>query len=529
MRARFVALATVFSLVCVALAVASAGAAVPKAAAAAGCTAKRAGGSVTFGQFSIGTSVDPAFRSVGGAGGTAILTGLYDTLLRLNPGTGKVEPYLAKSFTINPARTQVVLKLRPGIKFGDGNAFDAAAVVAAQQRYIAPGNALAGFATFISSIVAVDPMTVQYNLSQPWTPLLSQLGATFGMIADPAVQAKLGTAFGSTPNTGAGVGPYELSAFSPPTNVVLKAKQNYWQGPVCIDTITSTTESTSQQGLDSFKTGQYQIAYLRDSPLYQQYITTKPRVGQIQSEFNVQGVTIYINSQSKTAHLDDVRVRQALQMGMDANSVNQRGYSGTLTATTALVPKGLAAVKPTKAPKFDVEGAKKLIDQVKTETGWDGSMRLLCANTNVDGCTALSAVITNIGLKLTVDSTLPVTPYTLKVQVNHDYDIALGGIQVFNGDFYDGFYRITIAPNNYGLFSDPQWTDAWNAVNQELLGTQGYSDAIAKVAEVQAKLVPTVNIGSFYEAVLYQNNVKGLVFTAKNIILWGKAYLAASK
>jgi peptide/nickel transport system substrate-binding protein len=446
--------------------------------------------------------------------------------LRFNPDTGKVEPYLAKSYSVNAARTQLTLKLRPGIKFGNGDTFDATAVAAAQQRYITPPNALAGYAPYISSIVAVDPLTVQYNLSQAWTPLATQLAGDFGMIADPAVAAKLGSGFGSAVNTGAGVGPYDLATFNPPSNVVLKAKKNYWQGPVCIDTITNTTQASSQQALDSFNTGQYQVAYLRDSVLLQQYKTTKPRVGQVHEEPNVQGIAVYINTLSKSAHLDDVRVRQALQMGLNANLVNQRGFQGTLNATTALVPKGITGVAATKPPKYDPAGAKKLIDQVKSETGWDGSMRLLCNTTNADGCTATQAVLTTLGLKISADSTLTTTPYTLKVSINHDYDIALGGIQVFNGDFYEAFYRITIAPNNYTQFSDPEWTKAWNAVNEQQIGTPAYSDAIAKVAAVQAKLVPTLNVGTFSEATLHQNSVKGLAWTVKNIILWGKAYLA---
>src|SRR6516165_12079175 len=243
------------------------------------CNASRVGGTMSFGQFSIGTSLDPAFRQSGGAGGISILSGLYDELMESDPKTGAVTPYLAQSLTANKDFSQFVLKLRPGIKFGDGNPLDAAAVVGAHTRYITPPNTFAGFAPYFQSIVATDPMTVTYTMTSPFSDLATQMSTTFGMIADPAAVAKYGSAFGSTPNAGAGVGPYEVTTFSPPTSVVMKAKQNYWQGPVCIDTINNTTTSTAQQGEESFVTGQYDMAYIRDPVVYNTYKTTKPQVG----------------------------------------------------------------------------------------------------------------------------------------------------------------------------------------------------------------------------------------------------------
>jgi peptide/nickel transport system substrate-binding protein len=103
-----------------------AGAASAKSTKAGVCNASRVGGTMSFGQYSIGTSLDPAFRQSGGAGGISVLSGVYDELMKSDPKTGEVTPYLAQSLTANKDFTQFVLKLRPGIKFGDGNPLDAA-------------------------------------------------------------------------------------------------------------------------------------------------------------------------------------------------------------------------------------------------------------------------------------------------------------------------------------------------------------------------------------------------------------------
>jgi peptide/nickel transport system substrate-binding protein len=491
------------------------------------CTASRVGGTVNFGQFSIGSSLDPAFRQSAGAGGINILSGVYDELMKSDPKTGEVTPYLAQSLTHNANYTSFVMKLRPGIKFGDGNAFDAAAVAGTLNRYISAGSVFNQYAQYFTSIVATDPMTVTFTMSTPFAELPTQLSSDFGMITDPAAVAKYGAAFGSTPNSGAGAGPYEVTTFSPPTNVVMKAKTSYWQGPVCIDTINNATISSSQQGYDSFVTGQYDVTYVRDATLYKTYTTTKPKVGHDQPVLAVGASDIVVNLQSKAAHLDDVRVRQAIQYADDVNTINQRGFGGNLIAHSSIVPKELGIDAPTKAPPYDPAKATKLLNTVKTETGWDGSIRLLCASTAADYGIALAAVLNNVGFKVNLDTTLGVTPFTLKVQVNHDFDLACGGFQMFGGDFFDAaFVRVGPSPRSYGGWVNEDYNAAMKDLLSNPIGTTGYDKALAKIQAIFTDQVPNLSVGSFYEDLLMQNTVHGVEFSAKNDALFGKAYLA---
>jgi peptide/nickel transport system substrate-binding protein len=520
-----VVLATVLAL---STAVATgAGAASSKKSKATGCNASRVGGTLNFGQFSIGSSLDPAFRQSGGAGGISVLSAVYDTLMKSDPKTGEVTPYLAQSLTHNADYTNFVLKLRSGIKFGDGNAFDATAVAGALNRYVAPGNIFNAYAQYFTAIVATDPQTVTFTMSTPWAELPTQLSTTFGMIADPAAVTKYGSAFGSTANAGAGVGPYEVTTFTPPTSVVMKAKQNYWQGPVCIDTVNNTTVTSSQQSLDSFVTGQYDIAYIRDPIVYQKYLNTS-EVGYDAPLLTVGGSDIWVNTKATAAHLDDVRVRQAIQYANDPNTISQRAYSGTLIAHSSIVPKDLGIVAPTKAPTYDPKKATELLNQVKQATGWDGSIRLLCSSPGAtDFGIAFAALLTNVGFKVNLDTTLPVTPFTLKVQVNHDYDIACGGFQMQGGDFFDAaFIRVGPATNSYGGYTNDDYSAAVKDLLANPIGSPGYNKAMAKIQANWTDQVPHLTVGSFYEDQLMQNKVQGVEFSAKNVMLWGKMYLA---
>jgi peptide/nickel transport system substrate-binding protein len=491
------------------------------------CTQKDTGGQITVGQAAIAPTMDPGSRNMKGSGGAAVYAAVYDTLMRYDPTSGSIQPWLASGLTHDAAYTHYTLKLRPGVTFGNGDAFDAAAVAAAQNRYMTKG-VYSGFASYISSINATDPTTVQYALSTPWTELPLQLSQVFGMIVDQAVVDRLGTGFGSAVNAGAGAGPYELTTFNPPGNVVLKAKTNYWGGPVCIQQITFTTAATAQQGVDSFMTGQYTANLVRDPVELNRWKNSKPRTGSAVQSLVVGAANVYINTTSKSAHLDDVRVRQALQYATDVNAVNQRGFQGTLIAHSSLVPKELGVLKATTGPTFNAAKAKQLLDQVKAETGWDGSMRLLCANSSADFGVALAAVYDNVGFKINLDTTLAITPFVTKVQVQHDYDIACGGLQSYGGDYWDALYTKTFAPTNYGNFHNADWEAVTAGLASAPFGSTAYQTAVNKVQAAQNTLVPQIIVGSFYEATMLQKQLKGVLFTIGDIALFGKAYLAST-
>jgi peptide/nickel transport system substrate-binding protein len=495
-----------------------------KATSSTGCTQSRVGGSVTFGQLSIQPTLDPGTRNVSGSGGATVFSALYDTLLRLDPATGEVQPWLATGITHNQALTQYTLKLRPGVKFGDGNAFDAAAVVAAQTRYLTKGN-FTGYASYIKSITAVDSMTVQYDLPAPWTELPLQLTQVFGMIADPAVVDRLGTGFATALNAGAGVGPYEVTTFNPPSQVVMKAKTDYWGGPVCIQQITFTTPASTSQGLDSFLTGQYDLNLLRDPVQFKRYEDTTPKVGTTTKTLVVGAVDLWMNTTATAAHLDDVRVRQAVQYANDFNTVNQRAYQGTLIAHSALVPRQLGLLDPTTGVAFDPAKATKLLNEVKSSTGWDGSIDLVCASTSADAGIAIAALLNSVGFKVNLDTSLAVTPWVTKVQVNRDYQLSCGGLQVFNGDYWQAYYARTFAPVNYTNFNNPQWNAAMAEVAAAPLASAAYQTAINKVQKLHDQLAPEIIQGSFYQGTLMQKNVQGMTFTFGDIALFGKAYL----
>jgi peptide/nickel transport system substrate-binding protein len=114
--------------------------------------------------------VIPRNSPVAGSVGAIELSAIYDTLMRYNPDTKKYEGRTAQSLEPNADFTLWTLKLKPGIKFTDGTAYDAAAVKFVLDRQAKDGNAnpRGQLTQFVDTITVVDTTTLTFKLKLGW-------------------------------------------------------------------------------------------------------------------------------------------------------------------------------------------------------------------------------------------------------------------------------------------------------------------------------------------------------------------------
>mgnify|MGYP001807981083 CR=1 FL=1 len=107
-----------------------------------------------------------------------LLVNIFDTLVWLTPDF-KVEPLLAKSWSIAPDGKTYSFTLREDVKFHDGTDFDAEAVVA-NIKYITdketPAKVSIALLGPCKEAVATGKYTVDLKCATPYAPLLTQLG-----------------------------------------------------------------------------------------------------------------------------------------------------------------------------------------------------------------------------------------------------------------------------------------------------------------------------------------------------------------
>src|SRR6202051_4412847 len=103
---------------------------------------------------------------------------LFDIDEKLN-----IVPQLALGHETSADGKTVTLKLRPGVKFHDGEPFNAEAAKYSLERHLnMKGSFRKPELAAVESVEVADPLTVKLNLKQPFSPLLAQLTDRAGMM-----------------------------------------------------------------------------------------------------------------------------------------------------------------------------------------------------------------------------------------------------------------------------------------------------------------------------------------------------------
>ena len=176
------------------------------------------------------TGIDPHLNASSELG--IPLHSVYDTLIFLNPETGKFVPGLADSWTISPDGLTYLFTLRRDVIFHDGTPFNAQAVVANLDRIRDPDN-LSQKAVFmlgpLEEVEIIDDYTVAIHLSEPYAPLLDSLSDVYLGMASPTALETWGLA--DYQFNQVGTGPYRFVEYIPNDRLTLARNPDYAWAP----------------------------------------------------------------------------------------------------------------------------------------------------------------------------------------------------------------------------------------------------------------------------------------------------------
>src|SRR6266404_4797789 len=156
---------------------------------------------------------------------------LFDIDEKLN-----IVPQLALSHEISDDGQEVTIKLRPGVKFHDGEPFDAEAAKFSLERHLnMQGSFRKPELATVDHVEAVDPLTVKLVLKTPFSPLIAQLTDRAGMMISPKAAKEAGEKFGLHPVC---AGPYKFVERVQQDRIVFEKFADYWdKGNIHIDRI----------------------------------------------------------------------------------------------------------------------------------------------------------------------------------------------------------------------------------------------------------------------------------------------------
>ena len=312
-------------------------------------------------------SLDPAFDYE--YAGWEVIANLYEPLVTYDKADpSKLVGVLAASWTSSPDGLLYTFKLREGVKFSNGDAFDANAVKYSVERVIKmnqPPSWILSQSLNLESVKVVDKSTVEFHLTQPYTAFLATLATVTASIVNPnVVEAHGGVTANSTnawmDSNVAGTAPFVLQEWIKGDHLTLARNPQYWGTPTKLEKVFMYYKTSVQTRLLDLKSGFAQIAVVN--------VNHVPDVQGLQG-IVVQsiGVTqhidfVYMNT--KAPPFDNALVRKAAIHAINYDAIRS-GINKNLTVSyVGPFAHGLEGYDENNQPyTYDPELAKQLLAQ----------------------------------------------------------------------------------------------------------------------------------------------------------------------
>jgi peptide/nickel transport system substrate-binding protein len=297
--------------------------------------------------------------------GRIVFASLCDKLVDITPEL-EIVPQLATEWQWTDGNKGLVMKLRQGVKFQDGEPFDAAAVKFSIERHLKlPGSNRKAEISAVTGVDIIDDHTVKLVLSAPFAPLLAQLTDRAGMMVSPKA-AQAGGDFSTHPVC---AGPYKFVERVAQDRIVLERFADYWnKDTIKFDKVIFLPIPDSTVRLANLQSGGLDLiervmatdvdTVKKDSRLKFSEITS----------LAYQSITINLDNgpRSKNPLGQDSRVRQALELSIDRAALNQVVFNGLFQPGNQWVPPSNPFyVKSLPIPGRDVAKAKQLLAEAK--------------------------------------------------------------------------------------------------------------------------------------------------------------------
>jgi peptide/nickel transport system substrate-binding protein len=294
--------------------------------------------------------------------GRVVFAGLCDKLVDIDRSLAYV-PQLATEWSWSSDNLALTMKLRPGVVFQDGAAFDAAAVKANIERYkTAPESRRKTELKQVSAVEIIDPLTVRFTLSEPYAPLVGILSDRAGMMVSPNAIASEGDKLA---NHLVCAGPYKFVERVAQDRIVLEKFDKYWNaGAINIDRVVYLPVPDQSVRLANLKSGGLEIAE-RVAPTDIDAVRSDVRLKLVESP-SLGYYTLLINTNNTEAADNPLgknpKVREALEAAIDRNILNQVVFNGEYIASNQPVAPGTTYyAKDVPVPPRDVAKAKRLL------------------------------------------------------------------------------------------------------------------------------------------------------------------------
>ncbi|WP_428673357.1 ABC transporter substrate-binding protein [Reyranella sp.] len=448
-------------------------------------TAAMAGGALAQTNLRIGLAEDPDVLDPTLARtyvGRIVFASICDKLFDIDEKLAIV-PQLALSHETSADGKTVTIKLRPNVKFHDGEPLTAEAAKYSLDRHLTmKGSFRKPELGSVDKVEVVDPLTIKLSLKEPFSPLLAQLTDRAGMMVSPKAAEAAGDKFGLKPVC---AGPYKFVERVQQDRIVVEKFADYWnKDQVFIDKITYLPIVDGTVRLANLRSGGLDliervlatdIKSVRDNP--------KLRLSKAVS-LGYTGLTINLSNGPKanTPLAKDARVRRAFELSLDRDAINQVVFNGEFVPGNQWIsPLNPYYQEKFPVPKRDVAKAKALLK----EAGVTGPIALDFMVPNGAETRAVAEVVQSMAAEAGFDLKIRVTEFatSLKQAEDGDYQVFLIGWSGRSDPDGNSFsFQTCGSPQNNSGYCDKE-VDAAHAEARAKTGVAERKKAYEKVAE----------------------------------------------
>lgn len=311
-------------------------------------------------------SLDPALQ--GTASGSVFTVLAYDPVIYQAPD-GSLQPSLATEWGfVDDEYRQFEFTLREGVEFASGEPLDATAVKASMEYFLGKGGGNLPRVGPISSIEALDDTTVRITYEQPWADAAMSLTQTvmFGNIIGPDGLADPDSLLQIM--DGAGQYVYDAEASVPDSQYVYTHNPNYWNPDAQMwDRVVIEIISDPNAVLNAASTGQ--IDFGLGSPLFAD-AAESAGLDVVAAPFYNWELRLHDVDGDVNPALADQRVREAIGLAIDRDSIVTALGGEYMTPSTQLVVEGLEGYDPDIGWEFDLERANQLMAEAGYADGF---------------------------------------------------------------------------------------------------------------------------------------------------------------
>jgi peptide/nickel transport system substrate-binding protein len=372
---------------------------------------------------------------------------VFETLTKIN-SDGTVSPLLAEKWEVSPDLKTYTFTLRKGVKFQNGEPFNANAVKFSFERAGGDKSTNKDKRTFamMDRVAVIDDYTVVILNKQLDPDFLFLMGQATAIIVEPK-------SADSNATKPVGTGPYQLSAWAKGSSVTLTKWDAYRSAAaIKMKKVTFRFISDTAAQVAALLAGDVD-AFVRVTPRSVPQFKGNPKFQVVVSGSRAKTI-LAINNKKKP--LDDVRVRRAICAAIDRKAVIEGaadGYGAPIGSH--YVPGAFGYVDTTGINPFNVDKAKALLAEAGVKTPLTLSLVLPPVPYARQGGEVIAAQLAKIGIVAKIEN-VEWAQWLSGTYTNKNYDLTIiSHVEPFDLGNY-------AKPGYYWGYESPKFTELFD-------------------------------------------------------------------